>query len=207
MNGFKAYRYYVALKLHFTTDKFNVFENKGHVKGSYETFNARNDRHLFDKLARRFDSDQELIQFMVSNFVYGNPNMVYNQEEAEQNYTEWKRIKESITKLFQDDLNTLELEVQKNKYSLEQIFNCTNNDFPIIIKLYLGKRINPQTISIISDIYEPIAEWKNDSTMGLILENELRILYKIKGFFKYDRDKLSKIFSEFCTNFDAGLYK
>lgn len=207
MNGFKAYRYYVALKLHFTTDKFNVFENKGHVKGSYETFNARNDRHLFDKLARRFDSDQELIQFMVSNFVYGNPNMVYNQEEAEQNYTEWKRIKESITKLFQDDLNTLELEAQKNKYSLEQIFNCTNNDFPIIIKLYLGKRINPQTISIISDIYEPIAEWKNDSTMGLILENELRILYKIKGFFKYDRDKLSKIFSEFCTNFDAGLYK
>ena len=207
MNGFKAYRYYVALKLHFTTDKFNVFENKGHVKGSYETFNARNDRHLFDKLARRFDSDQDLIQFMVSNFVYGNPNMVYNQEEAEQNYTEWKRIKESITKLFQDDLNTLELEVQKNKYSLEQIFNCTNNDFPIIIKLYLGKRINPQTISIISDIYEPIAEWKNDSTMALILENELRILYKIKGFFKYDKDKLSKIFSEFCTNFDAGLYK
>ena len=207
MNGFKAYRYYVALKLHFTTDKFNVFENKGHVKGSYETFNARNDRHLFDKLARRFDSDQDLIQFMVSNFVYGNPNMVYNQEEAEQNYTEWKRIKESITKLFQDDLNTLELEVQKNKYSLEQIFNCTNNDFPIIIKLYLGKRINPQTISIISDIYEPIAEWKNDATMGLILENELRILYKIKGFFKYDKDKLSKIFSEFCTNFDAGLYK
>ena len=207
MNGFKAYRYYVALKLHFTTDKFNVFENKGHVKGSYETFNARNDRHLFDKLARRFDSDQELIQFMVSNFVYGNPNMIYNQEEAEQNYTEWKRIKESITKLFQDDLNTLELEAQKNKYSLEQIFNCTNNDFPIIIKLYLGKRINPQTISIISDIYEPIAEWKNDATMGLILENELRILYKIKGFFKYDKDKLSKIFSEFCTNFDAGLYK
>lgn len=207
MNGFKAYRYYVALKLHFTTDKFNVFENKGHVKGSYETFNARNDRHLFDKLARRFDSDQDLIQFMVSNFVYGNPNMIYNQEESEQNYTEWKRIKESITKLFQDDLNTLELEAQKNKYSLEQIFNCTNNDFPIIIKLYLGKRTNPQTISIISDIYEPIAEWKKDPTMGLILENELRILYKIKGFFKYDKDKLSKIFSEFYTNFDAGLYK
>jgi len=207
MNGFKAYRYYVALKLHFTTDKFNVFENKGHVKGSYETFNARNDKHLFDKLARRFDSDQDLIQFMVSNFVYGNPNMIYNQEEAEQHYTEWKRIKESITKVFEDDLNSLELEAQKNKYSLQQIINCTNNDFPIIIKLYLGKQINPQTISIISDIYEPIAEWKNDSTMGLILENELRILYKIKGFFKYDRDKLSKIFSEFCTNFDAGLYK
>jgi len=207
MNGFKAYRYYVALKLHFTTDKFNVFENKGHVKGSYETFNARNDRHLFDKLARRFDTDQELIQFMVSNFVYGNPNMIYNQEEAEQNYTEWKRVKESITKVFKDDLNTIELEAQMNKYSLEQIYNCTNNDFPVIIKLYLGKRINPQTISIISDIHEPIAEWKNDSTMGLILENELRILYKIKGFFKYDKDKLSKIFNEFCTNFDVGLYK
>jgi hypothetical protein len=207
MNGFKAYRYYVALKLHFTTDKFNVFENKGNIKGSYETFNARNDRHLFDKLARRFDTDQELIQFIVANFVYGNTNMIYNQEEAEEHLIEWKRVKESITKIFQDDLNSLELELQKNKYTIEQLFNCTNNDFPIIIKLYLGKRINPQTVSIITTLYDNAKLWKDDPNMGLILENELRILCKMNGFFKYDSNKLGKIFYEFYTNCYVDLYK
>ena len=50
MTGFKAFRYYVALKLHFTKDKFNVFENRGNVKGSYQAFDARNDKFLFEKL-------------------------------------------------------------------------------------------------------------------------------------------------------------
>jgi hypothetical protein len=48
MDGFKAYRYYLAIKLHFTTDKFNVFENRGNVKGTREAFNARNDRYIFE---------------------------------------------------------------------------------------------------------------------------------------------------------------
>ena len=44
MDGFKAYRYYLAIKLHFTTDKFNVFENRGNVRGTREAFNVRNDK-------------------------------------------------------------------------------------------------------------------------------------------------------------------
>ena len=66
MTGFKAFRYYIAVKLHFNNKNFNVFENKGHVKGSYAAFNARNDKYLFEKLARRFSKDQELIQFLVA---------------------------------------------------------------------------------------------------------------------------------------------
>jgi len=207
MNGYKAYRYFLALKLHFTTDKFNVFENKGNVRGSVETFQARNDRFLFDKLAKKFSLDKDLIQFIVAQYVYNNPNFIYELEQADDNYTQWIRVKESITRTFQDDLNELLLQHEKNGYSKDEIFNCTINDFPVIIKLYLGKRINPQTISILSEIDDSIKEWLNNPNLSLVLENEIRILLKMKGFFKYDRDKITKIFNEFCANCDVGLYK
>ena len=206
MNGFKAYRYYLALKLHFTTDKFNVFENKGHVKGSYESFNARNDRHLFEKLGRKFNADKELIQFIVAQFVYNNPNFIYGLEQAEDHYREWIKVKESLTKVFEDDLNELTLEAEKNGYKLSELFNCTLNDFPVIIKLYLGKRIHPQTLSILSTMGTPVAELCNNDHIDLLLGNELRIIYKMAGFIKIqNKEKINKIFKEFIENNNMGM--
>jgi hypothetical protein len=198
MNGFKAFRYYLALKLHFSSDKFNVFENSN-VRGSYETFNARNDKHLFDRLARKFSTDRELIQFMVANFVYGNPNMIYSGEEADSNYIQWNKIKESMTKSFSDDLGTLQLEVEKNGYTANEVFK---SDFPILLKLYLGKRISPQSMAILSILNSGVQEWTNNQNLWMLFESELRIIYKMNGFFKFDRTKIDKLFNEFMSNLD-----
>ena len=204
MNGFKAYRYYLALKLHFTTDKFNVFENKGHVRGSFEAFNARNDKHLFDKLARKFSTDKELIQWMVAQFVYGNPNFIYNTAEGDAHYIEWVKVKESITKTFTDDLNVLQLEAEKNGYTLPDLFNCTLNEIPVIIKLYLGKRINPQSLSILASMHKPIQELGNNTNIELLVGDELRIVYKLHGFLKYNKEKLQKLYKEFIESNSMG---
>ena len=206
MNGFKAYRYYIALKLHFTKDKFNVFENNGNVKGSYETFQARNDSYLFEKLGKRHPADHELIQFYVSNMVLGDASTIYNDGVAEENFKQWLGWKESITYNFKEDLHKLELEVEKNGYSADELFNCTLNDFPIIIKLYLGKQINPITMAMITDMYEPAGEWLNNPTLNLVLEQEIRTLYKMRGFFKYDKEKIEKIFKDFMHSL-CGAYK
>ena len=206
MNGFKAYRYYIALKLHFTKDKFNVFENNGNVKGSYETFQARNDSYLFEKLGKRHPADHELIQFYVSNMVLGDASTIYNDGVAEENFKQWLGWKESITYNFKEDLHKLELEVEKNGYSADELFNCTLNDFPIIIKLYLGKQINPITMAMITDMYEPAGEWLNNPTLSLVLEQEIRTLYKMRGFFKYDKEKIEKIFKDFMHSL-CGAYK
>jgi len=107
MTGFKAFRYYLALKLHFNNDKYNVFENKGNIKYSYENFNSRNDRHIFEKLARKFDTDKDLIQFLVANFAYGHDNMIFAIEEANEYYLEWQKRKQSISRIFKDDLNSI----------------------------------------------------------------------------------------------------
>ena len=201
MTGFKAFRYYLALKLHFNNDKFNVFENRGNVKYSYENFNSRNDRHIFEKLARKFDSDKELIQFLVANFAYGHDNMIFAIEEANEFYLEWQKRKQSITRIFKDDLNTIELESQKNALSLDQIINFTLNEYPCIIRLYLGKKISIESISILNDLLDFIPVWKTNKSGMLILESDIRKIEKIKGFVKYDAEKIKPIFNEFITIF------
>ena len=198
MTGFKAFRYYVALKLHFTKDKFNVFENRGNVKGSYQAFDARNDKFLFEKLARKYRTDQEMIQFLVANIAYGNDNIVYGMEEAEEYYIQWTKRKQSLTKTFKDDLNLLQLESEKNNLSLDQIINFTLNTYPYIIKLYLGKLISMESICILNDFIPMITKWEAEPT-ALILEEDIRRIKKLKGFVKYDREKLEKTINEFIT--------
>ena len=201
MTGFKAFRYYLALKLHFNNDKYNVFENKGNIKYSYENFNSRNDRHIFEKLARKFDTDKDLIQFLVANFAYGHDNMIFAIEEANEYYLEWQKRKQSISRIFKDDLNTIELESQKNALSLDQIINFTLNEYPSIIKLYLGKKIAIESISILNDLLDFIPKWKQNPSGMLILESDIRKIEKIKGFVKYEQDKIKPIFNEFIAIF------
>lgn len=198
MNGFKAYRYYLALRLHFTTESYNVFKSNGNIKVSLNTFKSRNDHYLFEKLARKYPSDKELIQYIVANFAYGNSNLLYDESISQSNYTQWIKIKESITKTFTDDLHSAMLEAEK--VGINEIINCTLNDLPYIMKLYLGKVVQPHTISILHDLTNMIDEYQSNANMLMLLHDDLICLKKLKGFFSYDSEKLKKIYTEICIN-------
>ena len=198
MNGFKAYKYYLALKLHFTKEKFNVFENRGNLKVSFDTYRSRNDSYLFEKLAKKYPKDQDFIQYVVANFAYGNTNFIYDEALAQAYYTQWIKIKESVTKSFSDDISTIYYEATKHDVGPEWIINCTNNDLPFIIKLYLGKIIKPQTMCILNDLTGMIEKWQNEPTLNIFFEDEMMRLKKLKGFFTYDKEKLEKIYKSYC---------
>jgi hypothetical protein len=197
MDGFKAYRYYLAIKLHFTTDKFNVFENRGNVKGTREAFNARNDRYIFEKLARKHDDDKNIIQFFVANFAYGNDTAIYAGAEADEVYTEWLRRKQSISKIFVDDLATLLTHIEINKLTHTSLFNFTDSEYPVALKLFVGGKIKIETLRIIDDLYPIIEKWKLNTSVRYIWDDDLRRIIKLTGFVKYDIIKIKKIFDHF----------
>jgi hypothetical protein len=197
MDGFKAYRYYLAIKLHFTKDKFNVFENRGNVKGTRESFVARNDRYIFEKLANKFSTDKDIIQFFVSNFAYGSGTAIYDGKEADDNYTEWLRRKQSITKIFVDDLATLMTEMEVGRLSPDSLFISIDGEYPLLLKLFVGGKISIETIRIIDDLHPIVESWKDIPSVKYIWEDELRRITKLTGFVKYDKIKLGKIFETF----------
>lgn len=197
MDGFKAYRYYLAIKLHFTTDKFNVFQNRGNVRGTREAFNARNDRYIFEKLAKKFQEDKDIIQYFVSNFAYGSDTAIYAGKEADDSYIEWQRRKQSITKIFIDDLAKIINTIEHNKSQNDSVFEFVDNDYPIVLKLFVGSKITIETMRIIDDMFPIIDRWSDHQSVKYIWEGELRRIKKLTGFVKYDKIKLNKIFEHF----------
>ena len=202
MDGFKAYRYYLALKLHFTSEKFNVFENRGNVKGSREAFEARNDRYIFEKLARKIGNDRDIIQFFVANFAYGNEAAIYAGQEADDNLAEWNKRKQSITKIFIDDLASLLTYVEINKLPTSSIFDFNFNEYPAALKLFLGGKISIETLVIINELDHIVEHWLDNPTVQHIWSNELLRIKKLIGFVKYDKEKLRKIFTHFVEELD-----
>ena len=197
MDGFKAYRYYLAIKLHFTTDKFDVFQNRGNVKGTREAFNARNDRYIFEKLAKKFDTDKDIIQYFVSTFAYGADTAIYASSEADEAYNEWIKRKQSITKVFIDDLATLLTHIETNRLKHSSIFEFTDDEYPVALKLFIGGKITIESLRIIDDFYPIIEKWKLNSSVRYIWDNEFRRITKLTGFVKYDKIKIEKIFNHF----------
>lgn len=197
MDGFKVYRYYLAVKLHFTTDKYNVFETRGHVKGTREAFNARNDRYIFEKLAKKYDTDKEIIQFFVANFAYGHSDVVYSSQDAETNYLEWVRRKQSISKIFVDDLAKMLTSLESSGILSTYLFNYQNDDYPVALKLFIGGKISIETLRIIDDIYPILEAWKKNPAAASIWDNEFRRVKKLQGFVKYDKSKILNIFNHF----------
>lgn len=196
MDGFKAYKYYMAIKLHFTSKKYNVFETRGHVKGTRDAFNARNDRYIFEKLGQKYD-DREMIQFFVSNFAYGNDTAIYGNGEAEELYFEWQKRKQAITKTFIDDLANVMNMCDVHKFNRDGIFKSQDGDLPVLTSMFLSGKITIETMRMIDDIEPFVEDWENDPMIKIVLGDKLLRIEKLKGFVKYDEDKITKVFNHF----------
>ena len=196
MDGFKAYKYYMAIKLHFTSEKYNVFATRGNVKGTRDAFNARNDRYIFEKLAQKYD-DREIIQFFVSNFAYGNDTAIYGNSEAEELYSEWQRRKQSITKIFIDDLTNIMNMCDVHRFTTDGILKSKNGELPVLTSMFLSGKITIETMRMIDDIEPFLHSWENDPMLKIVMGDKLLRAEKLKGFVKYDKDKITKIFNHF----------
>ncbi len=200
MDGYKAFRYYLALKLHFTTDKFNVFENRGNVKMSRDSFNSRNDRYIFEKLSNKYDTDRDIIQFYVANFAYGDEAAIYEGSQSVENLTEWTKRKQSITKNFIDDLANVVTHLETTKIEFNKLFNADSGDIPVLLTLYLSGKVSIESMRMIDDIEPYLYKWETTPVM-FAFESQLRRIKKLTGFVKYDRIKAEKIFQHFKEEF------
>ena len=200
ITGFRCYKYYISIKLHFTKDNYNVFETRGNVKGSEQAFIARNDRYLFERIARKHQTDREVIKYFVANFSYGNDAVVYNENDAEDNLQEFTRRRESLTRVFENDLNEVVLQKEKNNLSRKQIFEFNLDSYPLLLKMYIGKKVTIETMFLLNKLDGYLNLWHNSSM--LLWEEERRRIEKLEGFVKFDAPKLSQIYASFMEELE-----
>ena len=148
---FETYRTYLSMKSHFTNPKFDFFKYGGKSRATMTSFNKRKDKYWFEKTSRKY-SDQQILDFLLANFVItDNPQNLWIGEiinSGERNYADWMRRKQSLTYLFKEQSNEL-----LSNNDLNEVFNCSKNKHPVVLKKYLGGEISLETLTILEKVF------------------------------------------------------
>ena len=147
---FETYQHYLSLKNHFTNPKYDFFRYGAKTRATVTSFNKRKDKYWFEKTSRKY-SDEEVVQFLVSNFISSdNPQNLWIGEiinSGERNYAEWMKRQQSLSYLFKEQMNEL---LSENK--LENVFNCSKGH-PLILKKYLAGEVSIENVVICEKIF------------------------------------------------------
>lgn len=186
MNVSDAYKIYTSLRLHFTTDNYDIRSGiaprrpKAGVKASF--------KKKLEVLMKQYNYHQdEFINYLVANFLNGNEWGIFENTGPEI-YTEWKRVQESLTYTYTQDIKNLTYQVTK----LEDAWDCSQGH-PVILKEYCGKRCRLETLVILNKLYRFTTEVDEQLVLDPVWNSISRTIHKYSPFIKVEKDKFSMI--------------
>lgn len=106
MQPIDAYRRYTALRAHFDPlTPYDVFKHGVRTRASTKAYVSRHDRHVFERIARHKDVGGLILSHIVAGKLTYPGDLVSMDSEAI--YRDWKRRRNSLTYVFQEDLSKL----------------------------------------------------------------------------------------------------
>lgn len=146
--GFNAYKTYLALRNHFTTD-YDYFKYNGKLNVKEESFLKRKDKFFFEKIERRYKKD--LVPFFVSNLIKEDNSWSGSlvSDKAEQVFNEWKKKFQSLKYSFREDMSKLRDYMDRNELQFDELFQCDDGQHPIILKLLISEDISIESFIIL----------------------------------------------------------
>ena len=125
---FESYKLYNALKLHFESDSYDALKYNYKTSIKPTSFFKRKDKYFFAKLAKTYEKD--LKEFYIANFkndVKYVGDML--NEGGERYYRDHKKIMESLSYKFENDINKL----SDMNVSFDSLLEAEENNHPLII--------------------------------------------------------------------------
>ncbi len=192
MDAYDVYRLYMAMKLHFTTDSYDISKSKGMVKDCRNSFMKRKDILAFRKLGEKY-SKKEIIDFLVANFTRGDRYGGVFDHEAEEAYENWKNRRDRLSYIFSQDISVILLESEKNN---EDPFTTTGGKHPLIVRLYLGRKINIETLIILDKLFN--FRYSNDTILqyDFVWKEVSLLIAKYRIFVKIDKEKYLQLWNK-----------
>mgnify|MGYP003109092449 FL=1 len=194
MEAFDVYRSYLALKLHFTTDKYDAIKQRGRVRATKQSFFKRTDLLNIRKIAEKY-SEKEVVDFLVANFVSGDRWGGVFDSEAKHNYLDWKRRMEAMSYTFKNDIDKILFNCEKNNYKFDDVFYSDTNH-PIILRMYLGKHISIETLVILNQINNYTDKLDEKLKNDLVWPDVSRILKKYQPFLNIEKERYVRILKD-----------
>lgn len=192
MSEFDVYKMYLALRLHFTTDAYDVIKQRGKVRASRKAFAKRTDLYSIKKISKTY-SDEEVANFLVANFTSGDRWGGVFDSEAGERYLEWKKRIESLGYNFEKDLDNLLLDLEEKNITFTDCFKVEKNNHPYIIKSFLRKDISLETLVILENLINYLDNFDNNISDEFLWPDISRMIKKYKPFLKFDRKNYDAI--------------
>ena len=192
MDEYSVYKMYLALKLHFTTDQYDVIKQKGRIRASRQAFAKRKDIFSIRKVSKTY-SDEEVANFLVANFTSGDRWGGLFDTEANERYTEWQKRVQSLSYIFSNDLDAILEELEAENKTFEDAFAIAKNQHPYIIKAFLRKTITLETLVILEKINPFLEDFDTHLSTDIMWPDISRLIRKYKPFLRFDKEKYSEI--------------
>lgn len=191
---FEAYKKYVALKLHFSNSKYDYFKFNGDVKVSKDSFEKRNDKAFFYRLAKKY-KPEELESYLVSNFLDDPQNWIGDiiTNEGEDTLAAWQKKMQSLTYNFKQDMVRLH---DGDKF--DYYFVCDQGQHPYILDIVMGKDdFSIESFIIMNKILNFFPQFDRRIKPDLVWKDFKNQCVKYEPFLKgVDVEKCKKIMKE-----------
>lgn len=175
------------MKKHFTSDEYNYHKYNGKIRASYDKFRTRNDAYFFEKLSNK-ENPEKLI---LANIIV-KPNIWIREiveQEGEDRYINWQGKIDSLSRIFKTELNLLDDNFQAN-------FTSVNKQHPLLLTMYLQKKISLETLTILSNIANIFPYWEKEVVDKIVAGDIIRLIKKYKPFLEIDEKKFKDIVRE-----------
>lgn len=195
MDPFDAYRYYQSLKLHFESKTYDAAKYNFKTSANPKSFWKRNDKYHFAKVAKRFKDVPEMIGFYASHFINGT-KWIGEMLNAEEVYQSWLKRMQSISYIFEQDLNHLSIEVE----SFDSLLRSKDGEHPLIITYYLQEEISLETVVIINKLTGFMNKADKEITETIMWPDISLKIRKYEPFVQVDLERMKKIVLKVFTS-------
>ena len=188
MNGFEVYKIYLAIKLHFTSKKqsYDFHKHLGRTTARLETFTKRRDSYFFHKLSKSYNNNT-IVDYFVSNFV-SNTNLWVGDiigKTGDDHYKQWSKKIEALHYYYEQDIDY----ILEQDCKFDDLFMSVNGQHPPILKMFLSKRINFETVLILDDILSFTKQLNKNISEKVLWPKLYDRMIRYKPFLNYNLTK------------------
>jgi len=196
-NGFEAYKIYMAIKLHFTTDSYDYFKYEGKVNIKLETFTKNNARYFFHKLSTKYTRDS-LVDFFVANFLNDGSKWIkeLTTSDGESVYLDWKKRYDAFNYHFRSDCVFIFNDFNNRKLSFDDGFNAFGGQHPRFFQLVLSKKISYESAVVFNQILGFVKRWNKQIDEKVIWPIHSKRIKKYTPFVRYNPTEIKLIMKE-----------
>ena len=191
MESIDVYIMYCAMKAHFSRKDYDFFKYGGKTKVSRDSFWKRKDRFFFVKLSKKYKTEIEIRNYLVSNFIKDKSGYIANF--SEENYNSWLLRRSGFFDQFI-------IEMKPFIKEFEPLFEVKNSSHPKLLKEFLGSRVSLETMLVLDELVSFSKKWDQQLEDDIVWVDLKKLMKNYKGFLTINKNryriKLLKLIEE-----------